>query len=94
MARSRRRCAAAAGSAPLRLGAGVKNAGEVVERRRGVGLRAREVIGMPSLTERGISRSEGMKTFGSLPSTATTSCWLIPTRVSARFRTSWIFFGS
>ena len=46
---------------------------------------------MPSLTERGISRSDGMKMFGSLPRTATTSCWLIPTRVSARFRTSWIF---
>ncbi len=52
------------------------------------------VIGMPSFTERGISRSDGMKTFGSLPSTATTSCWLMPTRVSARLRTSWIFFGS
>ena len=37
---------------------------------------------------------EGMKTFGSAPSTMTTSCWLMPTRVSARFRTSWIFVVS
>ena len=41
-------------------------------------------IGIPSLTVRGISRSDGMNTSGVRPSTASTSDWLIPTRLCAR----------
>ena len=51
-------------------------------------------IGTPSLTARGISRSLGMKTSGSRPRTATTSDWLMPTRLCARLRTRRIRFGS
>ncbi len=43
-------------------------------------------IGIPSFTVRGISRSDGMKTSGVRPSTASTSDWLMPTRLCARFR--------
>ena len=51
-------------------------------------------IGIPSFTVRGISRSEGMKTSGVRPSTASTSDWLIPTRLCARFRSRKILSGS
>src|SRR5438477_7489116 len=45
-------------------------------------------IGVPSFTEIGMSRSLGIKTSGTRPNTASTSSCVIPTRVSARFRTS------
>src|SRR4029079_10045016 len=45
-------------------------------------------IGVPSLIERGISRSLGMNTSGCRPTIVETSSGVMPTRESARLRTS------
>ena len=50
--------------------------------------RCRARSASPSLTERGISRSLGTRTSGSRPRIASTSSRVMPTRLSARFRTS------
>ena len=49
------------------------------------------MIGLPSLTARGMSRSLGMKMSGLRPMIATTSSSEMPTRLRARFRTSLTF---